>query len=142
MAGGAPVATVGAAFDNIICTWSDGVWGDDDETSSCNIWRVFVKTLFAYISYVWATTLAGLAIHPYKSVKRMVLRERILLPVVLSPLMGLVALFVVGRVGSYVMNLEGLVREVAAFVLGVSLIGLLMWQILLLALVLRFWRAR
>jgi hypothetical protein len=101
-----------------------------------------MKTMIAYISYVWMTTLAGLAIHPYKSVKKMVLKERVLLPVVMSPVMGLVGLFVVGRVGSYAMNLSGLMREGMAMVLGVILIGLLMWQGLLVALVIRFWRAR
>ncbi len=101
-----------------------------------------MKTLVAYISYVWMTTLAGLAIHPYKSVKKMVLSDRILLPVVMSPVMGLVGLLVVGRMGSYVINLFGVWREMVAMMLGVSLIGLLMWQMLLLALVVRFWRAR
>ena len=101
-----------------------------------------MKTMIAYISYVWMTTLAGLAIHPYKSVKKMVLKERVLLPVVMSPVMGLVGLFVVGRVGSYAMNLTGLMREGMAMMLGVILIGLLMWQGLLVALVVRFWRAR
>ena len=72
----------------------------------------------------------------------MVLKERVLLPVVMSPVMGLVGLFVVGRVGSYAMNLSGLMREGMAMVLGVILIGLLMWQGLLVALVIRFWRAR
>ena len=101
-----------------------------------------MKTMIAYISYVWMTTLAGLAIHPYKSVKKMVMSERVLLPVVMSPVMGLVGLFVVGRVGSYAMNLTGLMREGMAMMLGVILIGLLMWQGLLVALVIRFWRAR
>jgi len=101
-----------------------------------------MKTMIAYISYVWMTTLAGLAIHPYKSVKKMVMSERVLLPVVMSPVMGLVGLFVVGRVGSYAMNLTGLMREGMAMMLGVILIGLLMWQGLLVALVVRFWRAR
>lgn len=101
-----------------------------------------MKTLVAYISYVWMTTLAGLAIHPYKSVKKMVLSQRILLPVAMSPLMGLVGLLLVGRVGSYAMNLSGVAREMVAAILGVSLIGLVMWQVLLLALVVRFWPAQ
>lgn len=95
-----------------------------------------------WVSYVWVTTLAGLAIHPYKSVKRMVLREQILLPVALSPVIGLAGLFVVGRVGSYALDLSGGYRELVALVLGSTLFGLLLWQGLLLALVVRFWRAR
>ena len=95
-----------------------------------------------WVGYVWAKTLAGLAIHPYQSVRRMVFGEKILLPVVLSPFFALTIFFVVGRVGSYLMNLGGIYREGMALLLGSTLIGLLMWQGLLLALVYRFWRAR
>jgi len=95
-----------------------------------------------WITYVWSVTLAGLAIHPYQSVKRMVLNKPVLLPVTLSPLIGLVGLFVVGRVGSFVFTLGYLGREITALVLGSTLIGLLLWQGLLIFLVLRFWRAR
>lgn len=101
-----------------------------------------MATFVIWAGYVWMTTLAGLAIHPYKSVKRMVFGEQILLPVIMSPVMGLAGLFVVGRVGSYVLNVGGLYREVMALFLGSTLIGLLMWQTLLVALVYRFWRAR
>ncbi len=93
-------------------------------------------------SYVWATTMAGLAVHPYKSVKSIVIREHLLLPVTLSPIIGLAILFVVGRVGSRVMNLTGMMREIMAATLGTILIGLLLWQALLLILVWRFWRVK
>lgn len=96
----------------------------------------------AWTAYVWSVTLAGLAIHPYQSVRRMVLNKPILLPVTLSPVIGLVALFVVGRMGSFVFTLRPLGREIMALVLGSTLIGLLLWQALLLLLVVRFWRAR
>lgn len=103
--------------------------------------RLFKKWI-VWGSYVWATTMAGLAVHPYKSVKKMVLREHILLPVALSPIIGLISLFVVGRVGSRYMNLSGMVREVMAASLGTILIGLLLWQGLILVLVWRFNRVR
>lgn len=96
----------------------------------------------AWIAYVWGTTLAGLAIHPYQSIRRIVLGKKILLPVTLSPLIGLIVLFVAGRMGSYVFTLGTIGRELVALVLGSTLIGLLMWQGLLLLLVWRFWRAR
>jgi hypothetical protein len=96
----------------------------------------------AWIGYVWSVTLAGLAIHPYQSVRRMVLAKPILLPVILSPLFGLMALFIVGRVGSYVFTLGWWGREIMALVLGSTLIGFLLWQALLLLLVVRFWRMR
>ncbi len=95
-----------------------------------------------WVSYVWATTLAGLAIHPYQSVRRMVMDKPVLLPVALTPVMGLVALFVAGRVGSYVFTLGTIGREIMAIVLGSTLIGILLWQGLILGLIWRFWRAR
>lgn len=99
-----------------------------------------MRKFILFGSYVWATTMAGLAVHPYKSVKTMVLREHILLPVALSPVIGLLSLFIVGRVGSRVVHLVGLPRELMAAVLGITLIGLLLWQALLLILVWRFAR--
>lgn len=101
-----------------------------------------MKAVVIWVSYVWGVTLAGLAIHPYQSVKRMVLNKPILLPVTISPVIGLVALFVIGRVGSYVFTLGPIGRELVALVLGSTLIGLLLWQGLLIVLVVRFWRAR
>lgn len=98
--------------------------------------------LGVWMAYVWSTTLAGLALHPYQSVRRMVLDKPILLPVVLSPIIGLVGLFIIGRVGSFVFTLGPVGRELVAMVLGSALIGLLLWQALLLLLVVRFWRAR
>lgn len=95
-----------------------------------------------WIAYVWSVTLAGLAIHPYQSVKRMVLNKPILLPVTMSPVLGLIALFVVGRVGSFFFTLGPIGRELVAIVLGSTLIGLLLWQGLLMTLVVRFWRAK
>lgn len=100
------------------------------------------SVLILWMSYVWGTTLAGLAIHPYQSMRRIVLGKRILLPVTLSPIIGLISLFIVGRVGSYYFTLGSLGRELIALVLGSTLIGLLMWQGLLLLFVWRFWRAR
>lgn len=99
-----------------------------------------LKKWLVWGSYVWATTMAGLAVHPYKSIKMMVLRDHVLLPVALSPLIGLIAISVIGRVGSRVMNLSGLPRELVAGILGVSLIGLLLWQALIAVLIWRFGR--
>ena len=101
-----------------------------------------MKALALWTAYVWSVTLAGLAMHPYQSVKRMVLDKPILLPVTLSPVIGLIGLFVVGRVGSYVFTLGYIGREIMAILLGSTLIGLLLWQGLLIVLVVRFWRAR
>ena len=100
------------------------------------------RAMGAWIAYVWMTTWAGLAIHPYQSIKRMVLGDRVLLPVTLSPTLFLLLLFVVGRMGSHFFTLYGLVREGVAFLLGSTLIGLLLWQGLLLALIYRFSRVK
>ena len=101
-----------------------------------------MRALFLWIAYIWSVTLAGLAIHPYQSMRRMVLDKPILLPVSLSPILGLIGLFVLGRVGSYVFTLGPIGRELTSIVLGSTLIGLLLWQGLLLFLLFRFWRAR
>lgn len=101
-----------------------------------------MKSLLVWMAYVWATTLAGLMIHPYQSIKRMVLDKPILLPVAMSPVIGLMGLFLVGRMGSYIFTLGEKGREIISFILGSTLIGLLMWQGLLIFLVVRFWRAR
>lgn len=101
-----------------------------------------MRALVLWTTYVWSVTLAGLAIHPYQSVRRMVLDKPVLLPVVLSPVLGLLALFIMGRVGSYVFTLGPVGREIMALALGSTLIGLLLWQGLLLFLVVRFWRVR
>ncbi len=98
--------------------------------------------LGVWVAYVWSVTLAGLAIHPYQSVKRMVLNKPILLPVTMSPVLGLIALFVVGRVGSFFFTLGPIGREMMAMALGSTLLGLLLWQGLLMVLVVRFWRAK
>ena len=70
------------------------------------------------------------------------LNKPILLPVSFSPVLGLIGLFVLGRVGSYAFTLGPIGRELVALVLGSTLIGLLLWQGLLLFLLIRFWRAR
>ena len=100
------------------------------------------KRLTFFISYVWATTLMGLAIHPYQSVRRMVFEKekRIFLPVVLSPFGTILTFLVIGRVGSYFLNISGVYREVMAGMLGWSLIGLVLWQLLMIMLVVRFIR--
>lgn len=102
-----------------------------------------MRALVAFVSYVWLTTLAGLAMHPYQSVRRMVMEreKRILLPVVLSPTLALVLFFVAGRVGSYLFDVHGMQRDLVAGVLGSMLIGLLLWQALMLTLVFRFVRS-
>lgn len=97
-------------------------------------------TLLLFIAYIWTKTLLGLAITPYKSVRELT-RHRVLLPVVFSPLYGLAALFVVGRIGSYLFEVDGIIRSSMAFILSSALISILLWQLLLVYLLLSFYVA-
>ena len=67
--------------------------------------------------------------------------DKVLLPTTLSPVLGLADCLLSGAY--LVMFLTWTIgRELVALVLGSTLIGLLLWQGLLLALIVRFWRAR
>src|SRR3989338_3665454 len=92
------------------------------------------------VAYIWTKTLLGLTISPYKSV-RQVTRNPILLPVVLSPLYGLIALFIVGRFGSFFLDVHGFKREILSAVLSSALISISLWQLLLLYLLASFFLA-
>lgn len=96
--------------------------------------------LLIFIAYVWTKTLLGLAITPYKSTRE-ITRHRVLLPVVFSPLYGLVILFIIGRVGSFLFDLDGVQRSLLALVLSSALISILLWQGLLIYLLLSFYLA-
>lgn len=94
--------------------------------------------LYIFIGYVWSKTLLGLALHPYKSVREMT-RQKVLLPVVLSPVIGLVILFVLGRMGSFVFEVIGFRRTVLAAALSTGLIAVLLWQAFLIYLLVSFY---
>lgn len=97
------------------------------------------KPVFAiFIAYVWTRTLLGLVISPYKSVREMT-RHKVLVPVLFSPLIGLVILFVLGRMGSFVFEVEGFKRTFLALSLSTALIAILLWQLLLLYLLMSFY---
>lgn len=93
--------------------------------------------LLIFIAYVWTKVLLGLAITPYKSVRE-VTRNRVLLPVVFSPLYGLAMLFIAGRIGSFVFEVTGFKRTILALALSTGLLTLLLWQLLLVYLLLSF----
>jgi len=103
-----------------------------------NMKKTKKSILFIFIAYVWSKTLLGLAISPYKSVRE-VTRHKVLIPVVFSPLIGLFILFILGRMGSYVFELEGVKRSLMAITLSIGLIAVLLWQGLLLYLLLSFY---
>ncbi|MBI2443251.1 MAG: hypothetical protein HYV40_05090 [Candidatus Levybacteria bacterium] len=104
-----------------------------------------------FVAYVWTKTLLGLSTTPYKSVREMtrhkvlvpvvfeMTRHKVLVPVVFSPLVGLAILFVLGRMGSFVFEVEGFRRTFLALTLSTAFISILLWQLLLLYLLLSFY---
>lgn len=99
--------------------------------------RVKKSALFIFTAYIWTKTLLGLTIRPYKSVRE-INRNKVLTPVLLSPVLGLIVLFVLGRMATYVLELGSFGRTVMAIVLSTGLISILLWQGLLLYLFFSF----
>lgn len=100
------------------------------------------RTFLFAASYIWGSTTVHLATHPYRILQKIVFHDRILLPVVMSPLLSLFLLFIAGRIASFVFEFGSFSKLILAFILGVLLIALLLWQLLIFILVFRFWRAR
>lgn len=94
--------------------------------------------IIIFIAYVWTRTLLGLTISPYKSV-RDVTRNRVLLPVIFSPLYGLIGLFVIGRIAAFFLHPSGYYRTLIALILSTGLISILLWQGLLIYMLLSFY---
>ena len=69
---------------------------------------------------------------------KQVTRRPILLPVIFSPIIGLAVFFVFGRIGSFLINIYGLKREVIALFLSTAFISILLWQALLIYLLISF----
>ena len=96
------------------------------------------KSVFIiYSSYIWTKTLLGLTFTPYKSVKETI-RRPILLPVIFSPLITMLLLFITAKIGSVLIMVYGIQREAVAIFLSATLISILFWQALLLYLLFNF----
>ncbi len=95
------------------------------------------STFVIFSAYIWTKTLLGLTFHPFMTV-RLVTRRPILLPVIFSPIIGLTAFFVFGRIGAFFLDFYGLRREVIAIFLSTTLISILLWQALLIYLLMSF----
>ena len=95
------------------------------------------RTFFIYVAYVWTKTLLGLTLHAYTSVRE-TLRRPILLPVIISPLIGLGILLIVGKMTSLLVVVYNLKRELIGIILSTTLISIVFWQLLLLYLLLSF----
>jgi hypothetical protein len=89
------------------------------------------STFLIFIAYIWTKTLLGLTVSPFHSVREVV-RKPILTPVIFSPIIGLLILFLVGRIAAVLIVVYGLKREIIAIFLSTTLFSILFWQILLL----------
>lgn len=90
-----------------------------------------------FVAYIWTKTLLGLTFHPFSTVRE-VTRRPVLLPVIFSPLIGLFILFVLGRIAALLITVYGLSRELIALALSTALIGIVLWQMLLIYLLVSF----
>ena len=95
------------------------------------------NVFFIFVAYVWTKTLLGFTLHPFSTVRE-VTRRPILLPVIFSPLIGLLTLFILGRIAALLITTYGLSREIIALALSTALIGIVFWQLLLMYLLLSF----
>lgn len=90
-----------------------------------------------FVGYVWIKTLIGLTFHPYKSILETV-RHPVLFPVIFSPFLGIIMLFIAAKIGSLLITVYGIQRELVAIFLSTTLISILFWQALLVYLLLSF----
>jgi hypothetical protein len=95
------------------------------------------KTFFVFVAYVWTKTLLGLTFKPFHEIREVV-RRPVLLPVIFTPFVGLLGLFLAGRMAAYIVRLYGLHRELMAIFLGGVLFSIVLWQMLLVYLLISF----
>ena len=95
------------------------------------------NTFLIFIAYIWTKTLLGITFHPFSTIKQ-VTRRPVLLPIIFSPFIGLFILFILGRIGSFLIDIYALKRELIAMFLGTALISILLWQALLIYLLISF----
>ena len=95
------------------------------------------RTFLIYTTYIWLKTLLGLTFHPYLSVRETI-KYPILFPVVLTPFFGIILLFIAVKIGSLLVIVYGLKRELIALFLSTTLLSILFWQLLLIYLLSSF----
>ena len=95
------------------------------------------NTFLIFIAYIWTKTLLGITFHPFSTIKQ-VTRRPVLLPIIFSPFIGLLILFILGRIGSFLIDIYALKLELIAMFLGTALISILLWQALLIYLLISF----
>jgi hypothetical protein len=95
------------------------------------------RTFLIFVAYIWLKMLVKLTTEPFISV-RQITRRTILLPVIFSPIIGLIVLFSLGRFSALLINVYGLERSFIALILSTILIAFVLWQALLLYLLFSF----
>ena len=81
--------------------------------------------------------LIGLTFRPFFAIRE-VTRRPILFPTIFSPFLGLLVLFIVGRVAAFLVTVYGVERELIAMILSMALISIFFWQVLLIYLLVSF----
>jgi hypothetical protein len=94
-------------------------------------------TFLIFVGFIWTKTLLGLTFHPFTTI-RQVTRRPVLLPVILTPIVGLIAFFVFGRIGAFLVDFYGISRTAISIFLSTFLMSILFWQALLIYLLLNF----
>ena len=95
------------------------------------------SSFLIFSTYIWTKTLLGLTFHPFSTI-RQVTRRPVLLPIIFSPFIGLIAFFIFGRIGSFLINVYEFKREIISLFLSTALISILLWQALLIYLLISF----
>lgn len=98
------------------------------------------RVFLIYGSYLWTRMLIGLTFHPYHSIRE-TLRRPVLLPVIFSPLIAIILLFLAAKIGSLIIFIYGNQRDIVAIFLSTTLISILFWQVLLLYFLISFFVA-
>ncbi len=95
------------------------------------------STFFIYVGYIFTKTLLGITFYPYKSVLETT-RRPILIPVIFSPFVGFICLFIVSKIGSLLIKVYGRERELIGLFLSTAFISIIFWQTLLMYLLISF----
>ncbi|HXS14931.1 MAG TPA: hypothetical protein VN711_02295 [Candidatus Saccharimonadales bacterium] len=88
------------------------------------------QTFFIYSLYIWLKTLYGIIFHPYLSMLQ-IRRRPILLPVMFTPFISILFLFLMGRLGRILVDVYGMHRTLIALFLSTTLFSIVFWQLLL-----------
>lgn len=99
-----------------------------------------MKRILAFLTWVLYQTLRlifGLVVHPYRTTRE-IMRGKWFVPLVLLPSGILFWIIVTGRVAAWMVDINGVWREVVAMGFATFIVSMVFWQGLLLYLGIRF----